>query len=400
MNYDYKAKNNLGEIRTGVVEAFDEQSAVDALRKHDLTVILIAPSGKGLNINLSFFNRVKQKELVVFSRQLATLMEAKVPLVESLRTLVKQSKNQYFKDVIFKITNDISGGVSFSIALKKYPKVFSEFYVSMVESGEVSGRLQDTLSYLADYLENNFDLMKKVKGAMMYPAFLVFALIVVGILMLVLVVPNLTSMLTESGQELPIATKILVGLSSFMVSYWWIAIPGLFGSVIGGYWSVKWTKQGKMIWDKAIIRIPIFGKILRNVYIARLTVNLGVLISSGIPMVKSMEIVGDIVGNLEYKKLILAAADKVKAGETISSVFGRSKLIPPLANSIISVGEKTGKLDLVLKNIGKSYQKDVDAVVGGITKLIEPVLMVIMGLAVAVMVAAILLPIYQMTQAY
>lgn len=400
MVFEYHAKTNSGEMRSGTVDAFDEQSAAEALRKYDLIVISIAPAGKGLNINLSLFNRVKQKELVVFSRQLATLMEAKVPLVESLRTLVKQSKNQYFKDVIFHIANEINGGTAFSTALKKYPRVFSEFYVSMAESGEVSGKLQETLTYLADYLENNFDLMKKVKGAMMYPAFLIFGLILVGILMLVFVIPNLTSMLLESGQELPLATKILVALSNFMVSYWWIAVPGLFGSVIGLFLSVTRTKKGKEIWDKVVIYVPAFGGILRNVYMSRLATNLGVLITSGIPLVKAMEIVGNIVGNTEYKKLIYLAADKVKAGETISSVFAKSNLIPPLANSIISIGERTGRLDLVLKNIGRSYQRDVDAVIEGITKLIEPILMVIMGIAVAVLVAAILMPIYKMTQAY
>lgn len=400
MNFNYRAKNNYGKIRAGVVEAASEQAAVEALKKHNLTVIEISEGGNGIKLNIFFLNRVKQKEIVVFSRQLAVLMEAKIPLVEALRTLVKQYKNQYFKNVIFDITNNISGGTPFSTALKKYPRIFSEFFVSMVESGEVSGKLQETLVYLADYLENNFDLMKKVKGAMMYPVFIVCALVIVGILMLVFVIPNLTAMLIESDQELPMATRILVFLSDFMVRFWWMVIPGIFGSIFGIYFLVTRIAQGKSIWDKIIIRIPGFGTILRNIYLARIASNLGALIFSGIPIVKAMEIVGNIVGNTEYKNLILLAADKVKTGNSISSVFEKSSLIPPLANSIISIGENTGKLDMVLSNLGKSYQRDVDAAVSGITKLIEPILIVIMGLAVAVLVAAILMPIYSMTQAY
>jgi len=400
MEFDYQAKTALGEIRTGTIEAVNEQVAAEVLKRRSFTIISIASAGKGMSFEISFLNRVKSKELVIFSRQLSTLTEAKVPLVEALNTLSAQTVNKYFKDIIYEIASDVNGGTAFSLALAKYPKAFSEFYISMVESGEVSGNLQNTLVYLAEYLENNYDLMRKIKGAMMYPAFIISALVIVGTLMLVFVIPQLTAMLLESGQELPVATKMLVGVSDFMVAYWWFAIPGLIGLVIGIYALVKKTEQGKIFWDSSIIRVPGVKGILRNIYITRFAENFSTLISAGIPIVKALKITGNIVGNSEYKKLIYLAADKVGTGENISSVFAKSKLIPPIVNSILSVGEKTGKLDSVLKNISRFYKREVDAVVGNITKLIEPALMIVMGIAVAVLVAAILMPIYNMTQAF
>jgi len=400
MEFSYQAKTALGEIRTGTVDAASEQVAVEALKRRNFTVISIAPVGKGLSLELSFFNRVKRKELVVFSRQLATLTEAKVPFVEALNTLSVQTLNKYFKNVIYEVANDVNGGTAVSLALAKYPKVFSEFYISMIESGEISGNLQNTLIYLADYLEDNYDLMSKIKGAMMYPAFIIFALFTVGILMLVFVIPQLTSMLLESGQELPVATKLLVMTSDFMILYWWIAIPGLIGIVAGAYFLITKTKQGEVFWDSFIIRVPGVKGILRNIYITRFAENFSTLILAGIPIIKALKITGNIVGNTEYKKLIYLAADKVGTGENISTVFAKSALIPPIVNSILSVGEKTGKLDNVLKNISHFYKREVDAVVGNITKLIEPALMIVMGIAVAVLVAAILMPIYNMTQAF
>lgn len=396
MILNYKAKDNFGEIRTGTVEAADEQAAVETLRKHNLIALSLSPAKSGLNVDISFFNRVKQGDLVVFSRQLSTLMEAKVPLVESLRTLTKQTKNPYFREIMFNIANDVNGGVSFSDSLSKYPKAFSKFFVSMVRSGETAGNLQSTLLYLADYTENNYDLMKKVKGAMMYPAFLVSALIIAMILMIVIVIPKMTGIFKESGQEIPLPTKILMGTSDFAVKYWWLALVIAAAVPALSFFLISRTEAGKEAWDMFIIKVPIFGKILQNVYMARFAENLSVLIIAGIPIVRALEIVGEIVGNVHYKKLILKALDAVKAGENMSAVLEESALVPALATSIISVGEKTGKLDQVLKNLGRSYKRDVDIVVANISKLIEPVLMVIMGILIAILVAAVLMPMYGM----
>lgn len=398
MVFDYKAKNNFGEIRTGTVEASDEAAAIDALRKYNLVILSIIPAKKGLNMNLSFFDRVGQKDLAVFSRQLATLMEAKIPLVESLRTLIKQTKNRYLKEVLTDIANNINGGMALSEALNKHPKAFSEFYVNMVKAGEMSGNLQGTLSYLADYVESNYDLLKKVKGAMIYPAFLISALFIVIILMMVLVIPKLAGIFSEVGQQLPLPTRILMGLSNFSVRFWWLILILASAFSIASYYFVKKTKEGKETWDKVILKIPVFGKVFKNVYITRLSENLSTLISSGVPIIGALEIVGNIIGNSQYKKIVLIAIDKVKAGENMSLVFEKNPaLIPSLVASIVSVGERTGKLDYVLKNLAKSYKRDVDDTVANISKLIEPILMIVMGVLIAVLVAAIIMPIFGLT---
>ncbi|MFH1175422.1 MAG: type II secretion system F family protein [bacterium] len=394
--FNYEAKDNFGEMRSGTVEAVDEQTAIEALKKHNLIVLSVAEAGKGMSISLSIFDKVKSRDLVTFSRQLATLMEAKVPLVESLRTLSKQTEARFFKGIIYEVTNDVNGGTPFSDALEKHPKAFSKFYVSMIRAGEASGNLQNTLLYLADYLETNFDLMKQVKGAMMYPAFLISAMVLIGILMLVLVIPKLTAVFEEGGQELPLMTRLLMNLSEFMQAYWWLIMLMIAGVVFGLPVLVNKTKQGREVWDKYSIKIPIFGAVLRNIYIARFAENFSVLIAAGIPITRALEMTADIVGNNEYKKLIDEAVKRIKAGDSISSVFERSSLFPALASSMISIGERSGKLDQVLKNVGKAYKRDVDILVTNLTKLIEPILMVVMGIAVAVLVAAILLPMWGM----
>lgn len=397
MVFDYKAKNNFGEVRTGTVEAADQQTAIDALRKYNLVVLSISEESKGLNMNLAFFDRVKQQDLVVFSRQLATLMEAKIPLIESLRTLIKQTKNRYFKEVLLEVVNDISGGVTFSDALNKHPKAFSEFYVNMVKSGEMSGGLQNTLTYLADYVENNYDLMKKVKGAMIYPAFLMSALVIVIILMMMFVIPKMAGIFSEGGQELPLPTKILMGVSNFFVHYWWLAIILAIAIPLGIYYAVVKTKEGREYWDMATLKVPVFGNILRNVYISRFADNLSTLISAGVPIIGALEIVGNIIGNSQYKKIVYLSIDRVRAGENMSAVFERfPALIPSLVTSIVSVGERTGKLDFVLKNVAKSYKRDVDDAVANMSKLIEPIMMAVMGVVVAILVAAVIMPIFGM----
>jgi len=394
--FNYKAKDSVGQMRSGTVEAINQQIAIDALKKHNLIILSISEAGKGMNLNLAIFDRVKQKDVVIFSRQLATLMEAKVPLIESLRTLTKQTNARYFREVLFNVTNDVNGGTPFSDALEKYPKAFSMFYVSMTRAGEASGNLQGTLVYLADYLESNYDLMKQVKGAMMYPAFLVSAMMLAGILMLTMVVPKITVIFEEAGQELPLPTKILIGLSDFMKNFWWLVFLVSIIVVVGGFYAIHRTQEGREIYDKYSLKLPIFGKILRNVFVTRFAENFSTLIAAGIPVTRALEMTGNIIGNTQYKKVVNLAVEKIKAGDNISAVFEGSSLFPALASSMISIGEKTGKLDQVLKNLGKSYKRDVDIVVSNISKLIEPILMVVMGVAVALLVAAILLPMYSM----
>lgn len=399
MKFSYQARTNDGVIQTGIVEAPNKDVAIETLHRYNLLIFEIAEEEKGfissLEEGFSFFNSVKTQELVIFSRQLSVLFDAQVPLVPALRTLGEQS-SPVLKKIIMQLAMDVDAGAPFSQALEKFPKIFSFFYVSVVRAGEASGRLQEVLNYLADHEEKSYDLNKKVKGALVYPIFIVSALIVVGTVMMIFVIPQLTSVLEESGQELPFLTKIIISISSFIQTFWWLVILFI-GGLIGGGWYMVNTAFGRSYWDEIKLNLPIFGTVFRKIYLARFSENLGTLIKGGIPIIQSLTITGDVVGNLVYKNVILKAREEVRRGSTIHSVFLTEKYIPPMVAQMIQIGEQTGKIDILLSKLASFYQKDVDNIMDNITSLIQPVLVLILGAAAGVLVAAILLPIYNMS---
>ncbi len=399
MKFNYQARTEQGAVQTGAVEAPNQDVAIETLHRHGLFILEITEEEKGFSIRLGeelpFFNRVKTQDLVIFSRQLAVLFDAEVPLVPALRTLAEQSPPA-LKKIIMDVSADVDAGTAFSQSLEKYPKVFSYFYVSVVRAGEASGRLQEVLNYIADHEERSYDLNKKVKGALSYPIFVVSTLVIVGAVMMIFVVPQLTSVLTESGQELPFLTKIVVGTSNFLRGYWWLGIL-IIGGFIGSGWYLVNTASGKNMWDKAKLSLPMFGPIFRKIYLARFSENLGTLIKGGIPIIQSLTITADVVGNLYYKNVILRAREEVRRGSTINSVFTADKYIPPMVSQMIQIGEQTGKIDVLLSKVATFYQKDVDNIMENITSLIQPILILILGGAAAVLVAAILLPIYNLS---
>ncbi|MDP3800005.1 MAG: type II secretion system F family protein [bacterium] len=399
MKFNYQARTAQGSIQTGVVEAPNKDVAVETLHRYGLVILEILEEEKGFALSLSgelpFFNKVKNQDLVIFSRQLSVLFDAQVPLVQALRTLSEQS-SPALKKIIKEVSTDVDSGTSFSQSLEKFPKVFSFFYISVVRAGEVSGRLQEVLSYLADHEERSYDLNKKVKGALTYPIFIISSLVVVGAVMMIFVIPQLTGVLVESGQELPIITKGIIGLSNFLRNYWWLALL-IAGGIGTGSWYALQTKQGKDTWDKIKLHLPIFGGIFRKIYLARFSENLGTLIKGGIPIIQSLTITADVVGNFVFKTIILKAREEVRRGSTINSVFALEKDIPPIVSQMVMIGEQTGKLDLLLGKIATFFQKDVDNIMENLTSLIQPLLILILGIAAGVLVAAILLPIYNLS---
>lgn len=399
MKFNYQTRTPQGSIQTGSVEAPSRDVAIETLHRHGLVILEITEEKKGLAIGLggeiAFFSKVKNQEIVIFSRQLAVLFDAEVPLVQSLNTLSEQS-SPVFKRIIKSIATDVDSGTSFSQSLEKFPKVFSFFYVSVVKAGEASGRLQEVLNYLADHEERSYDLNKKVKGALTYPIFIVSSLILVGAAMMIFVIPQLTGVLLESGQQLPILTRLIIGLSNFMISYWWLGLLMVSG-LIGGSWYALQTKTGKDYWDKIKLHVPIFGGIFRKIYLARFSENLGTLIKGGIPIIQALTITADVVGNFVFKTIILKAREEVRKGSTINSVFLLEKDIPPLVSQMVMIGEQTGKLDVLLAKIATFFQKEVDNIMENLTSLIQPVLILILGAAAGILVAAILLPIYNMS---
>jgi len=401
MRFDYQARTPRGEIQSGTVEASSREAAVDILQRHKLIVTNLYSVGEGSGfaskINLpAFFNKISLRDVSVFSRQLAVLFTSEVPLVESLRTLSDQTENTGFKEKIIKISDDVDSGTSFSKSIAKYPEVFSTFYVSMVRAGEVSGKLSESLLYLSEHYEREYDLNSKVKGAMYYPAFVLVALLATMTIMLVFVIPSLTSILKESGQKLPIITQGIIAMVDFIRTKGWIIVI-LFAAGIVFILRWKATPKGKKIWDKYILKAPIFGKILREICLNRFAENLSTLINGGLPISKAMEVSADVVGNETYKEVILEAEAGIRRGEFMSAIFKmRKDIIPPLVTQMILIGEKTGRLPGVLENLAKFYQKEVARMTENLVSLVEPLLILILGFGVGFIVVGVLMPIYQM----
>ncbi|PIS17126.1 MAG: hypothetical protein COT61_00180 [Candidatus Portnoybacteria bacterium CG09_land_8_20_14_0_10_44_13] len=396
MKFNYIARNSAAEVETGQISASSQAEAIENLHGRNLVVLSCRPV-----ISMPFWLKdikiksVKQKELVVFSRQLSALFSAKVPLVTALRALARQQQNYYFKEIIFEIANDVEAGFILSKSLSKHPKEFSAFYINLVKSGEVSGNLESVLIYLADHLEKQYYLATRVRNAMIYPAFVFLGFLVVAVLMLILVIPNLTSILEETGQQLPLTTRMIIGLSNLLASWGWLIFLVLAGAGIFAWRYVK-TPQGRRILDVIKLKMPLFGDIFRKVYIARFTENFSTLLHGGVPVLQALQVAGDVVGNVVFSEIILEAKEGVRVGNTISSVLESSSEIPPMVSQMIATGEKIGQLEFVLEKVATFYKQEVDDVVNTISVLIEPILIVVLGIGVAILLVAILMPIYNL----
>lgn len=398
--YDYRAKDNEGSTISGAVEAPSEAVAQDTLKERALVVVSLKERKKStlFQSSLSFFNRVPKKDVVLFARQLAVMISATVPIVQSLRILVKQTSNITFKIIISEIADEVDGGAKLSASLARYPQAFTDFFVYMVRSGETTGKLDETLNYLADQQEKDYDLESKIKGAMIYPAFILGAMLVIGVLMMIFVIPRLTDALVAGGAELPFATKLLIAISSFLTNFWWLVIA-LLGIIATAARFYIRTPQGHRQYDTLKFHLPIFGTIFQKIYLVRFARSFSTLISSGIPVSRSLEIVADVIGNVIYKDLTMQTIKQVEAGNSIASVFIQSRNIPPMLPQMMIVGEQTGKLDLILDKLASFYAKELENLVANLVSIIEPLILVVMGAGVTVIVMAILLPMYNLSSA-
>lgn len=399
--FNYTAKDKSGNEVDGQIEGESKKNAIQYLKESGLSDISVKSSKKGgLSMNIKFFSRVTTKEKVVFSRQLAVMISANVPLLRALRSLVGQTENVALKDVVKKIADDIEGGAKLSDALAQHPDVFSEFFVSMVRSGETTGKLDEVLNYLADEQEKDYELMSKIKGSMIYPAFIICGLFAVGILMMVFVIPKLTQILTESGAELPWTTRALIFSSSIMQNYWWALLIALVALVVGIRVAIQ-VPLGRYIWDNLKVRLPIFGGIFRKIYIVRFTRSMGTLISGGVDIISSLKIVSGVLGNATYRRMIYRTIREVEEGNSITTVFRREdKLIPPMVTQMMTIGEETGQMTFVLGKLTNFFAREVRASVDSLVTIIEPMIMVVMGIAVGIMVSAVIMPMYNLASAY
>lgn len=379
-----------------MVVASDQSRAEQLLNENNLIIISLEEQTDGILEKLNpFGHRVNRKDLVLFSRQLSTLISARVPILQSLRILQDQITHKYLLSVIRDLIASIENGESLSLALSKHPAVFNDVYISLVKSGEASGSLDKSFLYLADQMEKDYELRGKVKGALTYPIFVVFALAVVGILMFKFVLPKLTAVLEEQGGALPTVSVWLIGFTKFFDRFWWVVllVLGLAALFVRYYVSIP---QGRHRWDKIKINLPIIGDIFQKIYLARFARNLSTLVMGGIPIIKAMQIISDVINNVVYREIILEAVGKVSSGKSVSESLSGYPEFPNIVIQMIRVGEQTAELDSILDKTASFYEKEVDNKVATLTTLLEPIIMIVLGLGVGALVAGVLLPIYNL----
>ncbi|MDB4984354.1 MAG: Type secretion system domain, type pilus assembly protein PilC [Patescibacteria group bacterium] len=395
MNFNYKVIDQAGREVSGTIDAVSSDLAISSLQRRGFIVVsVIADSQKNiLQKSFSFFDKVPMKDLVVMSRQLSALFEAQVSALKAFTLLATNSENKMLAYALNAVTQDIQGGISISQAMAKHPNAFSTFYISMVKAGEESGKLTETFRYLADYLEREFELASKTKNALIYPAFVIVTFIVVIVLMMTTVIPKLSSILIETGQELPIYTRVVIAVSNFFVHYGIFLLIALIA--IGVYFGyLARTDAGKKRIDGWKLTLPAIGGLYRKLYLARMADNLNTMLSAGIPVLRALEITGDVVDNKVYKQILEDAVTDVRGGQSISGSLEKHEPIPPIMVAMVRVGEETGSLGQILSTLARFYKREVDNAVDTLIGLIEPVLIVGLGVGVGFLLTAVLIPIY------
>lgn len=346
-------------------------------------------------VNLSFLERVSIKDRAFFSRQLATMLGSGITLSESLKVLLAQTKNPMIVRALTQIIHDIESGLSFSVAIERHPKLFGDVYVAIVRSGEISGKLEEVLLQLAENIEKENALVSKLKSAMVYPIFIVTAMIGVSILMMVKVMPQLKSIFTESNVPLPLSTQFLLAGSDFMVKFWWLVVIGLVALVFGIAYYFR-TYSGSRILNVIQVHMP--AGLPEDLYMARFTRTMSMLIKGGLPIIQSLDITANVMNNYLYRDVLVGARNEIERGLPLSAPLDRSSYFPKIVTQMILVGEQTGRLDQILERLAIYYEDEMDDKIKGISSLIEPVIIVILGLGVAFLVMAVLMPIYNITQ--
>lgn len=400
--FRYSARNELGETQAGMVEAASRDLAIKILQENKLYLLSLESLDKK-NVWGKFsglFQKVKPKELMLFTRQLSTLLSAKVALSDSLKTLHKQISTPALKDVIFDVYTDVDGGLYFSQALSKHPKVFSDFYVNMVRSAEVSGRLEETLLFMADYLEKEMRLSSRVKSAMIYPVFVIGIFIAVMILILTVVMPQMRSIFSEVNVQLPFLTRILMGLGAFMSSWGWILLIVLVVAVV---FAVRYFRsdEGKPVWDELTVGMPLFGTLIKKTAITRFATSTSVLLKGGISVTDSLEISARVVSNQVYRRVLNETAEEIRRGGTISASLSRyPEYFPPLVTQMVAIGETSGQLDTLLDKVSSFYNEEVQNSINNLVEMVQPAIIVVLGLFIGLFVGAVLLPIYNLASVF
>jgi len=399
--YKYKAKDSLkGRIVRGTVVAFNETEASRKLHKKDWSVLKLTNITNNFESKLLLaINRIKGKDLVIFFRQFSVMITANVTIVESLTTLVDQTDNISLQKMISEIAYDVDSGALLSDAMAKKKSVFSEFYINIIRSGETSGKLDEVLTYLADEVEQSYEMVAKIKNAMIYPAFIVGGLLVVGVVMMIFVIPELTAILTETGTELPWSTKIVMATADFMGKYILFILVFLVAAFFGLKYYVKTESGGKKL-DYIKIKLPVFGNLYRLIYLVRFTRSLSTLLKGGVNITKSLDISAKVVRNRVYQGLIYDTLRSVSDGNSIVSVFEKAPEVPNMVSQMMAIGEKAGKLDETLDTITDFYGREINNTLANLTTILEPMIMIVMAVGVGIMVAAVIMPMYNLAGSF
>ena len=397
MLFTYHAIDQDGRKRDGTIEAPSQEVAVSSLQRRNLIVSMIQSAEKSslLSRDLPFFGRVTNKDVVILSRQIATLFEAQVSALRVFRLLAAEVDNKKLAIVLSTVGDDLQAGSPISKALARHPKVFSPFYVNMVHAGEESGKLSEIFVYLADYLDRSYDVASKAENALIYPMFVIAVFFGVMALMLTLVIPKISAILIDSGQPVPVYTAIVIGISNFLVHYGIFVIFGL--ALFGVYvWQLGKTEKGRLVLDGLKLSVPYVGDLYNKLFLARIADNLSTMLLSGVSVVEAIDITGSVVGNTVYEEALKDVGKEVKGGSPISRALARHAEIPGIMIAMTKVGEETGELGSILTTLAKFYNREVTTAVDTLVGLIEPIMIILLGLGVGTLLAAVLLPIYNL----
>lgn len=402
MKYKYQAKTKEGETQVGYVEAGSRESAVNILSGHDLFILKIESTETDSWVERlsSYFAGVKRQDMVIFSRQLATLLEARLSLNKALTTLVEQTENPALKEAIIQISQDIDSGLSFSQALERQSEIFSGFFVSMIRSAEVTGNLDQVSKFLADYIEREAVLVNKARSAMIYPAIIIGLFVLVAVIMVTVVFPQIAPIFEQSGVELPVLSQIFLGTGAFVGDYWIVLliVATIIAVMLLDYFQ---TPEGRALMDDMKVRMPVLKSIFLPITITRFANASAMLLKGGVPVAQAMEIVGETVDNVLYQDILREISEGVRQGLPLSqAIAAHPDYFPPLVSQMLAVGEATGQIDEIFLRIGSFYGRESDGVVNNLVELIQPVLMIGIGLMVGLLFAAILLPLYRLTSTF
>jgi type IV pilus assembly protein PilC len=395
--FEYTARSQTGQIQKGQLDVVSKDEVNTYLRKNRLILVSVREAPKQIKFSMGG-PRVKTRDIVIFTRQFATMINAGLPLVQSLNILASQTENKTLADVTKAVVYDVESGNTLADAFSKHPRAFSSLYVNMVAAGEAGGILDTILLRLATFLEKNDALVRKVKGAMIYPGVIISVAAIAICILLVFVIPTFQTMFSSAGLELPLPTRVVIAMSDFLIGYWW-AILGVIGAGVFALKSYYATAAGRLQIDALMLRAPVLGDVIRKSAVSRFTRTLGTLVSSGVSILEGLEITAKTAGNQVVHNAVMESRQSIAGGETIAAPLERSKVFPPMVISMIAVGEQTGGLDEMLSKIADFYDEEVDVAVSALLSLMEPAMIVGLGVIVGGMVIAMYLPIFDMMNA-